>query len=284
MTLEDQKALLGIVADVVGEELEDVKKSIPTQFNDEEIKKEIEEVKNSIPTIPEIPEAYNDEEIKAKLEEIKNSIPEIPEAYNDEEIKAKLEEVEAKIPTIPEGYDDTEIKASIAIATKSLDFWKEGVTREGVSVKHNNGEIYRATEDTATEPSPYSKSWEMVQRGTRFEGTFDKEKTYAVGAMYIKNYSTFLVTDEKHVLMAARGSIGKTISIDEILKALDLSSIVKTIELNVKSEYEMKFKALEKDLETYKKSFKVEQPKPQNFVTMEYLNEMLEEFSHANDN
>ena len=127
----------------------------------------------------------------------------------------------------------------------------------------------------------------MVQRGTRFEGTFDKEKTYAVGAMYIKSFSTFLVTDEKHVLMAARGSKGDKgdgVTIDDMLKALDLSSIVKTIELNVKAEYEMKFKSLEKDLETYKKSFKVEQPKPQNFVTMEYLNEMLEEFSHANDN
>jgi len=352
---EQQKALLGIVADVVGEELsnirDEVKKvedKIPTlpepeePYDDTEIKSKLKEVEDKIPTLPEPEEPYDDTEIKSKLKEVEDKIPTLPEPeepyddteikkaiedikpyddteikkaiedikpYDDTEIKKALEdikpyddteikkaieditpyddtELKKRLDDIPQEYDDEGVKSAISglskVVNKSLDFWKEGVTRKDVMVKHNNAEIYKALVDTAAEPSPYNDDWEMVQRGTRFEGTFDKDKSYSEGAVYIKSFSTFLVTKDKHVLMAARGSKGDkgdSVSIDDMLKSLDLSAIVKTIEMNVKAEYELKFKSLQDNLETYKKSFVVEQPKAQNFVTMEYLNEVLEEFS-----
>ena len=281
---EQQKALLGIVADVVGEELSN-------------IRDEVKKVEDKIPTLPEPEEPYDDTEIKSKLKEVEDKIPTLPEPeepYDDTEIKKAIEditpyddtELKKRLDDIPQEYDDEGVKSAISglskVVNKSLDFWKEGVTRKDVMVKHNNAEIYKALVDTAAEPSPYNDDWEMVQRGTRFEGTFDKDKSYSEGAVYIKSFSTFLVTKDKHVLMAARGSKGDkgdSVSIDDMLKSLDLSAIVKTIEMNVKAEYELKFKSLQDNLETYKKSFVVEQPKAQNFVTMEYLNEVLEEFS-----
>jgi len=86
--------------------------------------------------------------------------------------------------------------------------WAPGVWREGAIVQAHVGQIFRAIKDTANNPD--HEDWERVgNAGFRLTGTYDSEKEYRVGDLFIKNYGLFLHDGSEASLVAGRGPEGK---------------------------------------------------------------------------
>lgn len=93
--------------------------------------------------------------------------------------------------------------------------WTPGVYREGTVVQHHIGQFYRSIKDTASEPAPADKDevgedWQRVGTwGFRICPPYQEGRKYLNGDMYAKNFGTFFVFREKHILLSGRGAKGE---------------------------------------------------------------------------
>jgi hypothetical protein len=89
--------------------------------------------------------------------------------------------------------------------------WKAGaVYREGTVVVANIGQYFRALKDTASSPDE-PDHWQRVGAGgLRYRGAFKADAVYVDGDLFVKDFGTFCVIGGTPVLLAGRGSVGKT--------------------------------------------------------------------------
>jgi len=86
--------------------------------------------------------------------------------------------------------------------------YESGVYREGSIVQAHFGQVYKAVRDTSEGVD--SEDWERVgTSGFRLTGTFDAEKEYVAGDLFIKGFGLFLHDGAEARLIAGRGPEGK---------------------------------------------------------------------------
>lgn len=86
--------------------------------------------------------------------------------------------------------------------------WQAGIHREGALVQHHVGQHYVAVKDTAAEPGE-STDWQRVgTAGFRFAKAYSPDREYQDGDIYAKDFSTYVHTGGRAVLLAARGAKG----------------------------------------------------------------------------
>jgi hypothetical protein len=86
--------------------------------------------------------------------------------------------------------------------------YESGVYREGSVVQAHFGQVYKALKDTAEGVD--SEDWERVgTAGFRLTGTYEAEKEYVAGDLFIKGFGLFLHDGAEARLIAGRGPEGK---------------------------------------------------------------------------
>ncbi|MDM0052013.1 hypothetical protein [Variovorax sp. J22R115] len=90
-----------------------------------------------------------------------------------------------------------------------LPTWTLGVHRVGSRVQHYLGQCFEAQVDTAEEPGTGMDWRRLGTGGFRVAQPWSEGRSYAIGDLVVKDFSTFITTASGMALLAARGPRGE---------------------------------------------------------------------------